>query len=167
MVSSVAVFVNAEEQPQQCEIVDQEAFSPGDPSPGCCKQENRCGAGQANQVCNCRGNVGSVLGDYNLTNDPSGRIPTADDFEAITQQIDASSVVVIQVVDSENAAIAHVMAITGYSGNDTVCVVDPADTDSLFTYSYSNLLNPMPGAPSNSNWRLVRLFTTIPGPSGG
>ncbi len=163
VVSSVASFVNAPQQPQQCEIVDAEAFSPNNPSPGCCKPENRCTSIQSSQACNCRGNVGIVLGDYNLTNDSTGQVPAAGDFDTIAQQIDACSVVVIQVVDRTNPAIQHVLAITGYGDQDTVCVADPADPDTQFTYSYSALLSP---GSNSCNWRLLRMFTTIPGPCG-
>jgi hypothetical protein len=162
-VSSVASFVGADPQPQQCEIVDKEAFSPSNPSPGCCQQANRCTSGQGNPICNCRGNVGIVLGDYNLTADQSGKNPTASDITTIKEAIDACSVVVIQVVDRTHPGIEHVMVITGYSDDDTVYVADPAEADTQFTYSYSALLSPMPGGPNNPNWQLVKLFTAIPG----
>jgi hypothetical protein len=107
--------------------------------------------------------VGIVLGDFNLTNDPSGQSPAGTDFTTITQQIDACSVVVIQVVDRTNPAIEHVMVITGYSDEGSVCVCDPADAGTHFTYFYSDLLSPSSAAPNNCNWRLVRLFMTVPG----
>jgi hypothetical protein len=163
VVSSVAAFVGADQQPQQCEIVDREAFSPGNPSPGCCKQANRCTPGMTNQICNCRGNVGIVLADYNLTTDPSGQVPTGSDFASIQGQIDGCSVVVIQVVDRSNPGMEHVMVITGYSDDDTVCVADPAEADTQLTYSYSALLSPIAGPSGDSNWQLVKLFMTIPG----
>jgi hypothetical protein len=159
-VASVASFVGADNPPQQCEIVDQEAFSPNNPSPGCCSPANRCTPGQTNQVCNRRGNVGSALGDYNLTADSGGQIPTADDFASITQQIDACSVVVIQVVDRTNSALQHILVITGYADADTVCVADPADPQTHFTYSYSALFNP---SSNTCNWLMLRMFTTVPG----
>lgn len=165
-VSSVAAFVKADQQPRQCEIVDSAAFSPNNPSPGCCDPANRCIPGMPNQACNCRGNVGIVLSNYNLTADSLGQSPTAIDFATITQQIDACSVVVIQVVDRTNPAIEHVMVIWGYGDNGSVCVADPADTGTLFTYTYSDLVTLMPSAPNNCNWRLVRLFLTIPGLCG-
>lgn len=162
-VASVAAFVRPDQAIQQCEIVDQEAFSQSNPSPGCCKAENRCRAGQTNQACNCRGNVGIALGDFNLTNDPDGQVPDITDFSSIKQQIDASSIVVIQVVDRTNPAIQHVMAVTGYKDDDTVCVADPADPQTQFTYSYSALLG---ANPNSCNWRLLRMFMTVPA-SGG
>ena len=166
VVSSVASFANADRQPKQCEIVDKEAFSPNNPSPGCCSEANRCKPGELNQICNAKGNVGSVLGDYGLTQDSSGQVPSAGDFVTIKQQIDNCCVIVIQVADRSHPGIAHVMVITGYD-DDTVFVADPADADTHFTYSYSALLRPLSGSPGDSNWRLSKFFTTVPGPCGG
>src|SRR5580704_15880825 len=152
VVSSVASFANSDQQPEQCEIVDKEAFSPNNPSPGCCNEANRCKAREPHQICNAKGSVGSVLGDYNLTQDPSGQIPSPSDLAKIKQQIDNCCVVVIQVADRAHPGIAHVMVITGYGDDDTVFVADPADADTHFTYSYSALLNALPGSAGDSNW---------------
>lgn len=166
VVASVATFVNSDIQPKQCEVVDKEAFSPGNPSPGCCKQSNRSIPGEPNQICNRRANIGPVLADYNLTTELSGHIPSRSDFATIQEQIDAGSVVVIQVVDRANASAAHVMVITGYSGDDTVSVADPFQADSHFTFSYLALINPFSTPSGDSNWRLTTFFTTVPGSFG-
>jgi hypothetical protein len=164
VVSSVAEFVNSDQQPQQCEIVDREAFSPNSPSPGCCKEANRCKAGDPSGICNAKGSVGLVLQDYGLTLDPSGEVPSPGAFAAIQQEVDNGRVVVIQVVARTHPGVAHVMVITGYSGDDSIFVADPADADSHLTYSYSALLSSLPGA---SDWRLSKYFTTVERFGGG
>lgn len=163
VTSSIASFVKLKPQPEQCEIVDKEAFSPNNPSPGCCKQANRC---KTSQVCNRRGNVGIILGNYNLTPDSSGQIPSASDFATIKDQIDACCVVVIEVVNRANPGLVHVMVVTGYRGDDTLAVADPADSHTHFTYSFSGLLSSLPGTSENSNWRMLKFFTTVPGLTG-
>src|SRR5204863_1941574 len=113
-----------------------------DPSPGCCAANNRCAAKNSNCICNRTGSIGDALQDYSLlTNTPGGEIPTAEDFTTITQQIDKSCVVVIQVVDQANPILAHVMLVFGYSGTDTLLVGDPADGSST-QYSFAELLSP-------------------------
>lgn len=160
VVSSIAAFVNSTQPPKQCEVVDREAFSPHDPSPGCCDATNRCVPANSNCICNRTGSIGGALQDYTLlTNNSDGQIPSASDFTTITQQIDQSCAVVIQVVDQANPFLAHVMVVSGYSGTDTLTIADPADGSST-QYSYSELLNPT-ASGSHSRWRLSKFFTTI------
>jgi Papain-like cysteine protease AvrRpt2 len=164
VVSSIAAFVNTIQPPQQCEIVDRDAFSPHDPSPGCCDGSNRCVPKNSGCICNRTGSIGDALQDYALvTNGSAGQVPSANDFTTIAQQIDQSCTVVIQVVDQANSFLAHVMVVFGYSGTDTLMVGDPAD-GSATQYSYSELLNP-PATAGHSTWRLSQFFTTVPGPS--
>jgi hypothetical protein len=163
-VSSIATFVRSAQQPQQCEVVDKEAFSPHDPSPGCCDPSNRCVPKNSSCICNRTGSIGDALQDYQLlTNSSDGQVPSANDFLTITQQIDQSCVVVIQVVDQADSFLAHVMVVFGYSGTDTLMVGDPAD-GSATQYSYSAFLNP-PATAGHSRWRLSKFFTTVPGQS--
>jgi Papain-like cysteine protease AvrRpt2 len=167
VVSSVAAFVQSTQQPQQCEIVDKEAFSPDLPSPGCCKQANSCRDGQSDRICNAKGNVGRALKDYNLTQNSAGQIPSAGTFAVIKQQIDSGCAVVVQVADRAHPSLAHVMVIVGYGGDDSVSVADPATGGPPVAYSYSALRQPLSGASGDSNWRLSKYFTTIPGAGGG
>ncbi len=161
VVSSIAVFVNASQQPRQCEVVDNEAFSPSVPSPGCCSETNRCISKDSQCPCNTTGPIGSALADYGvITGSMDGQVPSLGDFLTITGQIAQSSVVVIQVEDKSNADLSHAMVVYGYSGTDTLKVADPAD-GSCSQYSYSELLDP-PGNGSHSRWRLSRFFTTVP-----
>jgi len=162
VVSSIASFVGLSPAPKQCEIVDREAFSPHDPSPGCCSPANSC-KGNPGSACNRNSSVGRALADYGLTETPAGQVPSPSSFASIAQQVDLCCPVVIQLVDSANPAIAHVMVVIGYSGNDTLFVADPADGSSGHTYSYSELLNPAAGPIGVSAWRLTKLFITVPG----
>jgi hypothetical protein len=162
VVSSVATFVNSNQQPQQCEVVDREAFSPHNPTPGCCSASNRCIPKNLNCVCNRTGPVGFALQDYELTANPDGQMPSSNTFSIIAQQIDQLCVVVIQVFDRSTPVLAHVMVVVGYSGTDTLIVADPADAGSSHTYSYSELVNPDPAAESLSRWQLSRFFTLVP-----
>jgi hypothetical protein len=164
VVSSIAAFVQSAQQPQQCEVIDQEAFSPHDPSPGCCDASNGCVPKNSSCVCNRTGSIGDALQDYTLlTNSSDGQVPSASDFTTITQQIDQSSAVVLLVVDEANSLLAHVMVVFGYSGADDLMIADPADGSSTH-YSYSELLNP-PASGGHSRWRLSKFFTTVPAQS--
>src|ERR1039457_695430 len=160
VVSSIAAFVQSAQQPQQCEVIDQEAFSPHDPSPGCCDTSNRCVPNNSKCPCNRTGSVGTALQDYGLTASPQGQVPSPGDFGTIPHQIDQSSVVVMQVVDRSDPNLAHVMVAYGYSGTDDLFVADPCDGSSTH-YSYSGLLNPS-ATGNHSRWRLSKFFTTIP-----
>jgi hypothetical protein len=163
VVSSVAVFVDSAQQPAQCEVLDREAFSPNDPSPGCCQAGNRCNGSGTNKVCNRTGSIGLALEDYGLTRNPAAHVPSATDFVTITQQIDLCCVVVFELVDRVHPQVAHVVVVTGYSGTDTLSIVDPADASALYSCSYSALLNPMPVGGDLSSWRLNAFYTTVPG----
>ena len=163
VVCSVAAFVNAQEQPDQCEVVDREAFSPNDPSPGCCQSNNRCNGSGANKPCNRTGPIGFALQDYNLTQNPDGQVPTAADFLTIKQQIDLCCVVVIELIDRVHPEVAHVMVVIGYSGEDILRIVDPAVAGARYSYSYAALLNPVPVAGDLSSWRLSAFYTTVSG----
>ena len=162
VVSSIAAFAQSAQQPKQCEVIDQEAFSPHDPSPGCCDAGNRCVPKNSSCVCNRTGPVGDALQDYGLlTGSSQGQVPSSSDFDTITQQIDQSCAVVVQVADQSNSDLVHVMVSYGYSGTDTLIVGDPGDGSST-QYSYSELLNP-PVTGGHSRWRLSKFFTTVPG----
>lgn len=162
VVSSIAAFANSAVQPEQCEVVDSEAFSPHDPSPGCCKANSSC-SNNPNSKCNRTCAIGVALQDYNLTENPAGQVPTPNDFATIKQQIDLCCAVVIQLVDLAHPDLAHVMVVTGYSGTDKLFVADPADGSASHTYSYAELLNPHPANGNHSSWRLAAFFTTVPG----
>jgi hypothetical protein len=162
VVSSIAAFANASQQPQQCEVVDQEAFSPNDPSPGCCDPGNACVPKDSSCPCNRTCSVETALQDYGLlTGSTDG--PSTDDFAAITQQIDQSAVVVLQVVDRSNADLVHAMVAYGYLGPDNLQIADPASGASKI-YSYRQLLEPS-GDVNLSNWQLQKFLTTSPAPS--
>jgi hypothetical protein len=89
--------------------------------------------------------------------------PTTGDFAAITQQIDQSAVVVLQVVDRSNADFVHAMVAYGYSGSDNLQIADPANGASK-GYSYQQLVSPS-GDASLSRWQLQKFFTTSPAQS--
>lgn len=162
VVSSIAQFVNAAAQPQQCEVVDREAFSPNLPSPGCCNAGNSC-KDDPNGACNRSGAIGPALVDYNLSDNMSGQVPTANDFSTIAQQIDLGCAVVLELSEIANPTFAHVVVAIGYSGEDDLIIADPADASSCRVQSYSAMLNP--GGPSGSfaGWRISLFFTTLPG----
>lgn len=162
VVSSIATFANSPQQPQQCAVVDQEAFSPHDPSPGCCDPGNACVPKGSTCACNRTCSVESALQDYGLlTGSNDG--PTTGDFAAITQQIDESSVVVLQVVDRSNSDFVHAMVAYGYSGSDNLQIADPA-TGACKGYSYQQLVSPS-GDANLSRWQLQKFFTTSPAQS--
>jgi hypothetical protein len=163
VVSSVAVFVNSAQQPAQCEVVDREAFSPNDPSPGCCQARNSCNGGGTNNVCNRTGSIGLALQDYGLSQNPGAHVPSPADFATITQQIDLCCVVVFELVDRVHPQVAHVMVVTGYSGTDTLSLLDPAVAGAHYSYSYSELLDPVTAEGDLSGWRLNAFYMTVPG----
>lgn len=161
VVSSIASFVRSPQQPQQCEIVDNQCFDPVfAASPGCCNAENQCIPKDKPCLCNQTSSVGRALTKYNLlTGEPDGQDPTAGGFQAITQQIDQGSVVVLQVVDRSNSDLVHVVIAYGFSGSDDLKIADPADGASAH-YSYTQLVSPSADA-ALSGWQLQRLFTTV------
>src|SRR6266851_5762198 len=120
VVSSIAVFVSSAQQPQQCEVVDKQCFDPVfAPSPGCCLDSNRCRPTDAQCICNTTSSIGRALSAYQLlTGSVDGQAPSSDDFGTISQDIDQSGVVVLQVVDRSNPNVVHVMVAIGYSGSD-------------------------------------------------
>ncbi len=160
VVSSIAVFVSSNLQPQQCQVVDREAFSPSFPSPGCCDKANRCLPKNSTCVCNTTGPIGTALADYDLiTGNLNGQIPSPSAFRTITQEIDNCCVVVLELTEQAHG-IAHVVVAYGYSGTDNLMISDPLNGSSR-TCSFSDLLDAseagMPG------WSLSRIFTTVSG----
>jgi len=163
VVSSIAQFVKSAQPPQQCQVVDREAFSTNFPSPGCCNPTNSC-KGDPNRLCNRPGSIGRALAAFNLTADSSGQTPGPADFSTIVQQIDQSCVVVFELSDVANPALTHVVVAYGHSGTDDLMIADPADA-SCKSQSYSALLNPGQLLTNFPGWQLTSFFTTVPRPS--